>query len=142
METLKYNVIIADDLQQHIESLAETLKAAGRFNVVFKASDGREVIEYLSGKPPFDDRQTHPLPHVVLLDIRMLHVGAFQVLRWIGENHVPVVTIVVTSFANPDFEATAKALGAAAVLSKPLTPDDALCIAQLASQHFSKAQGG
>lgn len=138
---MKYNVAIADDLEQHIELLSDTLDAAKEFNVVFKASDGKEVIEYLSGKPPFNDRNRFPMPHVVMLDLRMLQVDGFQVLRWIKENRAPVLPIVATSFASPEFEARAMALGASAVLSKPLSPEDILSIVQLASNRFPKPQG-
>lgn len=138
---MKYNVIIADDLEQHVELLSDTLEAAKAFNVVFKASDGKEVIDYLSGKPPFNDRNRFPMPHLLMLDLRMLQVDGFQVLRWIKENRAPVLPIVATSFASPEFEARAMALGAAALLSKPLSPEDILSIVQLASNRFAKPEG-
>jgi CheY-like chemotaxis protein len=138
---MNYNVIIADDLEQHVELLSDTLEAAKEFNVVFKASDGKEVIEYLSGTPPFNDRNRFPMPHVLMLDLRMLQVDGFQVLRWVKENRAPVLPIVATSFASPEFEARAMALGAAALLSKPLSPEDILSIVQLASNRFPKPEG-
>lgn len=138
---MKYNVIIADDLDQHVELLADALKTSDRFNVVFKAFDGREVIDYLSGKPPFHDRNLFPLPHVLFLDLRMLQVDGFQVLRWLKEQHTPVLPIVVTSFANPESANKATDLGAAAVFNKPLTPADTLSIVQLANAHFAKSEG-
>jgi CheY-like chemotaxis protein len=137
---MKYDVIIADDLDQHVELLAEALKTSDRFNVVFKAFDGKEVIEYLSGRAPFDDRKLFPLPQLLFLDLRMLQVDGFQVLRWIKEHRAPVLAMIVTSFANPESANKATDLGAAAVFNKPLSPEDTLSVIQIANAHFAKSE--
>lgn len=137
--SMKYDVIIADDLDQHVELLSDTLKTADRFNVVFKAFDGREVIDYLSGRPPFNDRSLFPVPQLVFLDLRMLQVDGFQVLHWIKQQRAPVLPIIVTSFANPESANKATDLGAAAVFNKPLRPEDTLSIIQIANAHFAKS---
>jgi len=138
----KYNVIIADDLDDHLALLYATLRATGCFKVTLMAFDGRQVIEYLSGRPPFHDRQLYPMPHLLLLDLKMLRVDGFDVLRWVGESRIPVVPIAVTSYASPQSEQMATDLGAAAVLTKPLDPEDASRILQIADEHFAVVPTG
>lgn len=133
----KYNVIIADDLDDHLALMYATLRAAGCFKVTLMAFDGRQVIEYLSGLPPFHDRQVFPMPHLLLLDLKMLRVDGFDVLRWVRDNRAPVIPIAVTSYANLHSEQMAMSLGAAALLTKPLDAEDARRILQIADDHFA-----
>jgi len=121
---MKYNVIIADDFEHDIELVAIELKQTGKFNIVHKAQDGIEVIQYLEGHPPFNDRNLFPLPHFLMLDLKMRKVDGFQVLRSIKERQFPIVTFVVTGFELENYTALARGLGAAAIFFKPLSRDN------------------
>jgi CheY-like chemotaxis protein len=46
-------------------------------------SDGREAIAYLSGEGQYANRVEHPLPCLVLLDLKMPKMTGLDVLRWI-----------------------------------------------------------
>lgn len=85
------------------------------------AGDGREGIAYLAGTPPFQDRRSHPLPDLVILDLLMPDVDGFAVLEWMtqarGMSQIPVV--VLTSSENPDHEGRSLELGARAFFKKP-----------------------
>jgi CheY-like chemotaxis protein len=59
---------------------------------------GDEAIDYLSGAPPFTDREAQPLPDVILLDIKLPRRSGFEVLQWIRSqseavNRIPVVML-------------------------------------------------
>jgi CheY-like chemotaxis protein len=57
--------------------------------------DGEAAIEYLSGADIYSDRQRHPLPEMIMLDLKMPRQSGFEVLQWIrGQpclKHLPVV---------------------------------------------------
>jgi CheY-like chemotaxis protein len=139
---MKYSVVIADDFDRHADVIYASLKVTGQFRIILKAFDGKEVLEYLSGKPPFDDRRIFPIPNLVFLDLERLQADDYQVLRWIREKNAAVLPIAVTSSARPELEAAATALGAAGVFSKPLSADDANRILQLAESRFSNPEAG
>src|ERR1700759_4051699 len=69
------------------------------------ARDGDQAIEYLSSDGSFSDRNAHPLPSLVLLDLNLPHKHGLEVLRWIRasamDTAVPVV-ILTSSIAERD----------------------------------------
>ncbi len=90
------------------------------------AGDGREGIAYLAGTPPFQDRRSHPVPMLIILDLLMPDVDGFAVLEWMrGQRDASQVPIVVlTSSNNPEHEERSMALGARAFFSKPAALDE------------------
>lgn len=121
---MKYNVIIADDFEHDIELVGLELKRTGRFKIIHKAKDGGEVIQYLEGRDPFNDHDLFPLPHLLMLDLKMLKVDGFQVLSWIKRHKFPIVTFIVTGYDLENYTALARVLGAAAIFFKPLSQQD------------------
>lgn len=67
-----------------------------------QARDGEEAISYLNGAGDFTDRQQHPFPDLVLLDLKMPKLDGFEVLQWIRSNpdtlSLPVVVLAGSSF--------------------------------------------
>jgi CheY-like chemotaxis protein len=66
------------------------------------AADGEQAISYLEGAGAFADREEHPFPDLVLLDLKMPKLDGFEVLQWIRSNPltmgVPVVVLAGSSF--------------------------------------------
>jgi CheY-like chemotaxis protein len=56
---------------------------------ILRVNGGLEAVAYLHGDPPYDDRTRHPLPTMVLLDIKMPLMDGFEVLRWIRHHPAP-----------------------------------------------------
>ena len=67
-----------------------------------RAKDGEEAIAYLSGTDDYTDRDEHPLPDLVLLDLKMPRLDGFEVLQWLRANpdtrSLPVVVLAGSSF--------------------------------------------
>ncbi len=85
-------------------------------------TDGEQAIAYLSGHGPFANRELHPLPALILLDLKMPRATGFEVLSWIRAHpqigHLPVV--VLSGSALQDDIQRAYAAGANSYLIKPL----------------------
>jgi CheY-like chemotaxis protein len=67
-----------------------------------RAADGEQAIAYLSGAGVYAEREDHPFPDLVLLDLRMPGMDGFEVLRWIRDKpttkSLPVVVLAGSSF--------------------------------------------
>jgi CheY-like chemotaxis protein len=94
------------------------LKFSGSLVVV---RDGAEAIDYLGGEGRYADRNQHPLPCLILLDIKMPQLGGIDVLKWVRERDsfrdVPVL-MLTSSSQETDIRA-AYGLGADCYLVKP-----------------------
>jgi DNA-binding response OmpR family regulator len=91
---------------------------------MFRLTNGDEVIAYLSGHGPYENRGAHPLPALVLLDIKLPRRSGFEVLQWLrrqaaGLSRLPV--IMLTSSRHSADINRAYDLGANSYLVKPDT---------------------
>jgi CheY-like chemotaxis protein len=95
---------------------------------VKRVADGGEAIEYLEGLGDFADRARFPLPHLILLDLKMPRLNGFDVLAWRRDNDkFKTVPVVVFSSSNHDMDVKrAYELGVNSYLMKPVS-FDALC---------------
>jgi CheY-like chemotaxis protein len=99
----------------------------GRVNIkgeIRFLADGEKAIAYMAGTGEFSDRESFPLPVLMLLDLRLPRKSGFEVLEWLrgreGIRRLPVV--VLTSSRDPRDIDRAYDLGANSYLSKPPTP--------------------
>ncbi len=70
-------------------------------------SDGEQAVEYLFQRGDYADKQKHPRPHIILLDLRLPRLDGLDVLRQIKTadeealRRIPVV-VLTTSEAEQD----------------------------------------
>lgn len=85
-------------------------------------SDGDQAIAYLRGIDCFSDRVKHPLPKLILLDLKMPRLSGFDVLTWLRDDDVlRQVPVVVLTSSNHDADVKrAYDLGAKSYLVKPV----------------------
>jgi len=113
-------LLVIEDAREHAILVRVAARRALPGLDVRVAGDGREGIAYLAGTPPFQDRRSHPLPALVILDLIMPEVDGFGVLEWIQKERPAIAPVVVlTSSPAPDAEARSMALGASAFYRKP-----------------------
>jgi CheY-like chemotaxis protein len=104
---------------------------------IIRLTNGDEAVAYLSGASPYENRAAHPMPAVVLLDIKLPRRSGFEVLEWVrrqrsGVKRMPVV--ILTSSRHSADVNRAYDLGANSYLAKPETASQ---LQQLASQFQS-----
>jgi CheY-like chemotaxis protein len=107
-------ILIAEDDRNEAFFLRRAFEEAGLPYQLRFVVNGQEAIDYLQGKPPFDNRQLYPLPKVVLLDLNMPLRDGFDVLQWLkSESKLQNLPAVVhtSSILETDRE-RAKGLGA------------------------------
>lgn len=114
-------ILAAEDEETDCLLLSMALKQAHVPNPLVLAKDGQDAVEYLAGLPPYEDRTSHPLPGLLLLDLKMPRMSGFDVLEWLSARpsfrDLPV--IVLSSSSNEADIAQARRLGARDYLVKP-----------------------
>lgn len=106
----------------------------GNLNVdVRSVPDGEKALAYLDGREPYADRTRHPLPDLVLLDLKIPLKSGHEVLAWLrqesrGLKRMPVV--VLTSSTEPADIRRAYDLGANSYLVKPQSLDALIFLAK------------
>jgi len=121
MNPKEYVVLLADDDPNDVFLLQRAFQKTNIANPLRVVRDGEEAMAYLSGQDQYADRQRHPLPVLLLLDLKMPRKSGFEVLRWLrqqaGLKRLPVV-VLTSSNQSPDIN-KAFALGANSYIVKP-----------------------
>jgi CheY-like chemotaxis protein len=119
-------ILIAEDRADDVMLIRRAFSAAKVNNPVMVVRDGEEAMAYLEGFEKYADRQTFPLPDLMLLDLKMPKMDGFDVLRAIRSRpqlrHLRV--IVLTSSEDLADVNKAYELGASSFLVKPLEFDN------------------
>jgi CheY-like chemotaxis protein len=136
-------VLLVEDEENDVFFMRMAFERAGVKNPLVVASDGREAISYLNGDGKFGDRHQHPIPCLVLLDLRLPQVPGLEVLRWIRQqpslNHLPV--IVCSSSGQDSDVKTSHRLGASAYIIKPSRPAELLEVVRRIKQYWLDRNG-
>jgi CheY-like chemotaxis protein len=114
-------LLYVDDDDNDLVLLQSAFKRAGIANPLHVATDGEMAIDYLAGAGPFADRRQHPLPGLVLLDLKLPKKNGLEVLEWIRSQAAckTLVVIVFTSSPNASDIGRAYELGANSFVIKP-----------------------
>jgi CheY-like chemotaxis protein len=117
------SVLFIDDDSNWVDLLRTAFERAGVPNPVQGVKDGPEAIRYLRGEGPYAKRVAHPLPELVLLDLRLPGMHGFEVLQWIRRQPrlTGLTVVVVTGMEAAGDVERAQELGASAFLAKPIT---------------------
>jgi CheY-like chemotaxis protein len=115
------HVLVAEDDPTDAFFFQRSFNRAGIPVTLHFVRDGQEAIDYLQGDRQFADRARYPLPHLVLLDLKMPRMDGFDVLEWVrkqpGLNGVLIV--IFSASDEPEDINRAYGLGANWYLVKP-----------------------
>jgi CheY-like chemotaxis protein len=117
-------VLLVEDNPDDVFLMRRVFKKARIKARLCVVTDGKQAVSYLEGTGEYADRQLHPLPGLVFLDLKLPFLHGFIVLAWIRKqaqlNDVHVI-ILTSSMEDQDREKAA-AFGAP-YLVKPPTPE-------------------
>src|SRR5450631_3348510 len=98
-------ILLVEDNPDHAELVLRSLADFQVANRIVHVEDGEAALEYLHGRGTYTDRHAFPMPHLMLLDLRLPKVDGLQVLKEVKESEklrpLPVV-ILTTSEAERD----------------------------------------
>ena len=117
-------VLYAEDEPDDAFFMQRAWKDAGAPNALVILKDGQQIIDYLAGDGAFADRQAHPLPCLLLLDLNLPFKSGFEVFRWIRSHPTlrSLKVVVVSSSSQESDTALARSLGAIDYVVKPSAP--------------------
>jgi len=115
-------ILLVEDNPDHAELVMRNMSDFQVANRIVHVEDGEAALDYLFARGAYADRQGLPLPHLMLLDLRLPKVDGLQVLKEVKIDPrlrtVPVV-ILTTSDAERDM-AMAYEFHANSYLTKPV----------------------
>ena len=90
-------ILVVEDREDDILLIRKAFDKARVPNPIQYVRDGEEAVAYLRGEGKYANRAEHPLPDLVLLDLKLPRMDGFEVLKWIraetGIRGLPVVVL-------------------------------------------------
>ena len=125
MNQFSSTILLVEDNEDDIFVMRRAMRL-GRFSHPLQVvTDGQQAVDYLSGARQYADRERHPLPFVVFLDLKLPYLDGFEILTWVRQQREldSIVVVVLTSSPETRDQEQAFALGARLYLVKPPTPE-------------------
>jgi CheY-like chemotaxis protein len=118
-------ILLANDNAEAAELIHKAFARIGFGHDFHSICGGNEVLKYLRGDGPYQDRSRFPFPHLLLLDFSMRSDG-WEILQWIRQRpdfrRLPVIVFTGSNDAG-DVD-KAYDLGANSYLVKPAQPEE------------------
>ena len=125
-------ILAAEDEEADRFILGLAFEKAGLSHPLVTVRHGKEAVDYLSGNAPYTDRAIHPLPALLLLDLKMPIMDSFDVLAWLATKpEFKDLPVVVLSSSSHDADIQkARQMGARDYFIKPHTLSELVKIIQ------------
>lgn len=121
-EITRTTILLAEDDQNDVMLIKRAFSKSHVINPIACVENGEEAVAYLAGQGDYADRERHPLPFMMLLDLKLPRLSGHEVLKWVREQpglkRLPVV--VLTSSREPSDINRAYEIGANSYLVKPV----------------------
>jgi CheY-like chemotaxis protein len=114
-------LVVEDDVNDQ-NFIRRAFKLSGVVNRIATVNDGEEATAYLRGLGLYADRSLHPLPRLIITDVKMPRMGGIELLKWMNarDEFRLIPTIVLTS-SNDEADITqAFVQGAKGYMIKPV----------------------
>jgi CheY-like chemotaxis protein len=114
-------ILLAEDDPNDVFFLRRAFQKAEVKCQILDVPNGQEAIFYLQGTNSYSNRTDYPLPHLLLLDLKMPLMSGFDVLEWLhGQPELAELPALVLSSSGHDEDRwRARQLGARSYHVKP-----------------------
>ena len=132
------HILVAEDDPTDAYFFQRAFRRAGIPITLHFVRDGQEVVDYLQGEGQFADRALHPVPHVLLLDLKMPRMDGFDVLAW-ARNQPGLKDLLIVIFSasdEPGDISRAYNLGANSYLVKPHSMEELTALVGSFKKHW------
>jgi CheY-like chemotaxis protein len=131
-------VLYAEDDENDVFFMQRAFQKLQIPNVLLTVPDGRLAIAYLAGTKPYENREEHPLPCLLMLDLSMPGKRGLEVLKWMkGEPSLSSLPVVVMTSSNQESDIhQSYLLGANGFLIKPGDPESLLRIVKTVADYW------
>ena len=122
------SLLLVEDDPNDVAFFRRGLKGSDLLTHLRVAEDGQEAVAYMEGRGRFENRGEHPVPALVILDLKLPKKSGLEFLEWLRKDSrfkdTPV--IILTSSNEPRDVLRAQELGVTAYHVKPVAFKD-LC---------------
>jgi CheY-like chemotaxis protein len=117
------HILLIEDNRMDVELTLDAFREVHLGNTIHVTQNGQEALDYIFGRGEYTDRKAHPLPDLVLLDLKLPGIDGHEVLRQIKESpglkRLPVV--ILTSSKEEGDRSLSYDNGANSYLVKPVS---------------------
>jgi len=121
----RLDALLVDDDAVDVLLFSRAVKESGLDIRLQTLGSGQQAKDYLQAKGEFADRTSHPMPDLIVLDLKMPGVSGFDLLAWRKASSIfSSIPVVILSGMKDSAQAkTAVELGADKYLAKPAEPN-------------------
>jgi CheY-like chemotaxis protein len=116
-------ILVVEDNEDDIFALKLAFRRAGIEIPLQVVTDGQQALDYMSGVGSFGNRNAHPLPELIFLDLKLPFFTGHEILRWIRAQpafaQLPVIVLSGSDESRDRKEAEAN--GATGYEVKPIS---------------------
>src|SRR3954471_10458675 len=76
-------ILLLEDSENDALLLQHAFKKAGLANPLQVVQDGVDAMSYLLGLGTFADREKHPRPNILLIDLSLPRLNGMKLLAWL-----------------------------------------------------------
>ena len=131
-------ILLVEDNPMDIELTLDAFREARLRNEIEVVETGEDAVRYLLGEGEYADRQAHPLPDLVLLDLKLPGMSGHDVLQRVKKTpkikRIPV--IVLTSSKEEGDRTSSYDNGANSYLVKPVSFNGFLEVVKQISEYW------
>jgi len=119
------HILLVEDNRMDVELTLDAFKEARLLNTIYVSPNGQDALDYLLGRGKYADRNTYPIPNLVLLDLKLPGVDGFEVLRQVKSTPIlkRLPVIILTSSKEEGDRALTYDIGANSYIVKPVSFD-------------------